>query len=214
MTDETHEMTDCDGDTYTVSWWGDQKRQGRVIPADWGIPTDGRIPALSLRQPWLWGVEHLNKGVENREKWTGCGYRGPLILHAAAWPRGDSKRLCKKPTVAMWEFVDTAKDMLDIAKKTGASKRFEIINIRMLSERRGGASSICDLVGTVKGRMDFEMQVKQGKIAPEQALWYFGSFALLLANVRTIPFVPCSGAPGLFGIAHKDYDKLELKGSP
>jgi len=45
-----------------------------------------RWPALTIRQPWEWAVEH-GKPVENRS-WE-IKYRGPLWLHAGARSRWD-----------------------------------------------------------------------------------------------------------------------------
>ncbi|WP_020578906.1 ASCH domain-containing protein [Actinopolymorpha alba] len=40
--------------------------------------------ALTVRQPWAWALIHGGKNVENRT-WS-TGYRGPLAIHAAAFP--------------------------------------------------------------------------------------------------------------------------------
>jgi hypothetical protein len=42
---------------------------------------DPTIPALSLRQPWLWAILHAGKRIENRT-WA-TKYRGRIRLHAA-----------------------------------------------------------------------------------------------------------------------------------
>jgi hypothetical protein len=42
---------------------------------------DQTIPALSLRQPWLWAILHAGKRIENRT-WA-TKYRGRIRLHAA-----------------------------------------------------------------------------------------------------------------------------------
>lgn len=39
------------------------------------------LPAISIRQPWVYAIFHLNKDVENRSWRT--HYRGPLLIHAA-----------------------------------------------------------------------------------------------------------------------------------
>jgi hypothetical protein len=39
------------------------------------------VPALSIRQPWVWCILFGGKKVENR-KWR-THYRGPILLHAA-----------------------------------------------------------------------------------------------------------------------------------
>lgn len=47
---------------------------------------DIAIPALTVRQPWAWCIEH-GKPVENRTWQT--RYRGPLAIHAGARSRFD-----------------------------------------------------------------------------------------------------------------------------
>lgn len=43
--------------------------------------------AISVRQPWAWGIVHAGKPVENRH-WKkgnpGLNFRGPVAIHAAA----------------------------------------------------------------------------------------------------------------------------------
>jgi hypothetical protein len=48
-----------------------------------------RLPALSLREPWLWAILFAGKNVENRS-WS-TRYRGRIRLHAAqTWdPEGE-----------------------------------------------------------------------------------------------------------------------------
>ena len=41
------------------------------------------MKALSLTQPWADAILEQGKRIENREKWTACKYRGPVLLHAA-----------------------------------------------------------------------------------------------------------------------------------
>lgn len=38
------------------------------------------LPALSVRQPWTWGIVHAGKDIENRTWWT--SRRGRILLHA------------------------------------------------------------------------------------------------------------------------------------
>jgi hypothetical protein len=99
--------------------------------------------------------------------------------------------------------------MITMARKSGADLG-EKVTLGMLLAQRGGTFGICNLIGTIAGPMDFEQQVSAGVISESQRAWYMGGFALLLADVRPIPFVACQGAPGLFGINHEAYRQLEF----
>ena len=47
----------------------------------------GRLPALSVRQPWAWAIIHAGKDVENRD-WRrhnpGLKFRGRVCIHASS----------------------------------------------------------------------------------------------------------------------------------
>ena len=179
------------------------------VKPTWGIPNDGRIPALSVRSPWPWALLHWNKRVENRTSWKSCNYRGPLILHAAGWPAGDADRLAAKPTASMYELEETARSMIEMARESGVDLG-EKVTLGMLLEQRGGTFAKCNLVDVISGPMEFTMRTRGGKLPESQRAWYMGGFALLLEDVLPIPFVRCDGAPGLFGIDRESYAKLQL----
>src|SRR4051812_33426466 len=42
--------------------------------------------ALSVRQPWAWGIIHGPKRIENRSRRT--NHRGPLLIHASSSKMG------------------------------------------------------------------------------------------------------------------------------
>jgi hypothetical protein len=75
---------------------------------------------------------------------------------------------------------------------------------------RAGAFAICNLIDVLNGPSDFELRRNFGKIPESQRPWYMGGFALVLSDVRKIPFVACGGAPGLFGIHPDAYARLEI----
>lgn len=41
----------------------------------------GKIPTISIRQPWAWAIVYARKDVENRD-WP-TNVRGPIYIHAA-----------------------------------------------------------------------------------------------------------------------------------
>jgi hypothetical protein len=74
------------------------------------------VKAISIRQPWAWGILHAGKDIENRSwEWN---YRGPFAIHAPAtldpfdhrWPRGvarpDPKTLTLRAIVGVVDIVD------------------------------------------------------------------------------------------------------------
>ncbi len=182
-------------------------------PASYGMPPPGIIPALSIRAPWTIALAHLGKRIENRLAWRACKYRGPLILHAAAWPSGDAARFEKKPSRSMLECYETALEMTEMTTKSGYKGFDGRLTMREILALRGGAFAFSSIVDVVDGPIDFDMKVKAGKIPEAQRAWYMGGFALVLGAVKLfgapgLPalIVPCAGALGLFGL-HKDaYD--------
>jgi hypothetical protein len=49
------------------------------------------VKALTIRQPWAYAILRLGKDVENRSWRT--HYRGPLLIHAAARPEGNPRKI-------------------------------------------------------------------------------------------------------------------------
>jgi hypothetical protein len=156
---------------------------------------------------------NLNKRIENRLSWSSCEYRGPLILHASSWPTG---KLIRETSVAMRELRNSTDLMFDMANRSGtilcelATKTLDDLLFGM----RGGVFGIGELVDVIPGPAIFAGMVASGQIPRSQIPWYMGGFALVLDQVREVPFVTCSGAPGLFGINPADYQRLSITESP
>jgi hypothetical protein len=165
----------------------------------WAL-TPGATPTLSLRQPWAWAILRAGKRLENRTAWRSCRYRGPIWLHAANWPRGDAERLPpQRADVA--EYLDAADEMIRMARKARATDSLpHPTNHRLILEHRGGVVGRARVVDVVSGPIDLARAVRDGVITPGQSAWYMGGFALVLADVRAVPFVACRGALGLFGL--------------
>jgi hypothetical protein len=126
--------------------------------------------ALSIRQPWAFGVIHAGKPVENRS-WKqpnpALRFRGPVCIHAS---RGMTRA----------EYED-AEDVFDYA---GAilPPAHELM--------RGGIIGVVEVVDIVRkdGLGD------QLRNSP----WFFGPVALVLANPHPVDFIPCAGQLGFF----------------
>jgi hypothetical protein len=167
------------------------------------------MKALSFTQPWLWAILHGGKRIENRVAWKGCDYRGPILLHAA------------KSVGSQDEFNNTAQSLLVLLNKTGRvgiAERFrgECIDLKvdLMGPRwvpratlsRGGIVGRARIDGVLRDGADFASYASN-RFAPEgqaQRAWWFGGFALVLADVEPLPFVPWKGALGLFEVP-EDY---------
>lgn len=173
-------------------------------PASFGRPVDGRIPALSLRQPWAWAILHAGKRIENRTAWHSCAHRGEVILHASAWPAGDPDRLAEGRSRPARDFEIEAQTMMVMAERSG--REFDApVTMRDLLHYRGGVVGCARVVDVISGPLDFATAVGRGLVTPEQSAWYMGGFALVLEDVRPLPFVPAKGALGLFGLDDETY---------
>lgn len=152
------------------------------------------MKALSFTQPWLYAILHLGKRIENRTGWKGCAYRGPILLHAA------------KSVGTRIEFDETVDQIVDICERWSDADEFVApfagerkVGTRMLwtpsnDLPRGGIVGRANVVGVHlndSGQKDFALG---------QHRWYFGGFALVLADVEPLPFVPWKGALGLFDV--------------
>jgi hypothetical protein len=144
--------------------------------------------------------------VENRLKWHRCDYRGPLILHTSNWPAGDlfARDARGKPSTDDDTFMDTLESMVLAWKRSGYAYDRPLTPADILA-RRGGVLGVCELVDVIAGPLEFQQALRQGRIGEDQVPWYMGGFALLLANVRPLPFVRCGGALGLFGLHPEAY---------
>lgn len=195
-------------------------------PATWGIPTDGRIPALSLRMPWPFAISDLGKRIENRLAWSSCKYRGPLLLHAAAWPASsapDDMLQLQRDLVILVDKAEAirSKDPQRSSFVSHVRKHLEADPIKSIDDPfyqnvlqpRGGVFGICELVDVIPGIVVFHGMLASGAVAPEQKAWYMGGFALLLGSFRKLPFVPCGGAPKFFGVHPSAYQLINLSQS-
>jgi hypothetical protein len=109
----------------------------------------------------------------------------------------------------MREMVETSCAMFEMARQSGRDLPDAFTPLEILGHR-GGVFGLCNLVDVITGPLEFSTHIASGKFPKHQAAWYMGGFALILEDVRGVPFVSCGGAPGLFGIHPAAYEQLHL----
>lgn len=165
------------------------------------------MKALSLRQPWAYAVLSLGKRVENRD-WAGCSYRGPVLLHASK-------------TLVLRDFDEEIETILDIVKPEPGAARLKMLeglafcHVPLAGKYHGegswrpaptlplggivGRARIVDVIRVADPRVGGWLagpdSIYQGMIR-----WYAGGFALVLADVEPLPFIPWKGSLGLFEV--------------
>jgi hypothetical protein len=161
------------------------------------------LKALSLTQPWLQCILHLGKRVENRE-WKGCNFRGPIYLHAS---KGIESQATFSETVeAIHEIVKpppASEALLQLRDALGVFSDFRGHDsfFRPASVMpRGGICGRATIVDVIRRKSDFAPLVVAGRLPKDQERWWFGGFALVLADVEPVPFTPCKGALGLWNV--------------
>lgn len=153
------------------------------------------MKALSVRQPWAWAILHAGKRIENRSRADGrapdlCRYIGPLLIHAA-----------KGCTAEEWWSATAWMTMADLAKQRPSSHGIPVVpELRDLA--RGGIVGACTVVGYVGPSGDvYRANGVRDPHPGEDMRWHVkGSFGLVLADVRPLPFMPYKGALGFFDV--------------
>lgn len=210
------------------------------------------MKALSVTPPWPYALLHCQKTIENRERWNGCSYRGPVAIHASGLPSGvaswwkhrdPERRQTESQWEAMMDFKCLLEDCRDIARDNGIEPTHTTLEDQLNStghivgmvdlvgvvlpraaverlplERlahfgRESAQAHGAVVGRIYGRGEAELVVSSEQpgavcladgerpLTPTEARWWFGGFALVLANPRPLVTpVPCKGALGLWRV--------------
>lgn len=159
-------------------------------------------PALSFIQPWLsGGILRFGKRIENRVAWRACKHRGPVWLHASQ--------------TAGRAFDECAFGLRSVLLEQDREQEWERFVGEHLALTRRGEPRYCThtlplgaiagharIVDVIAGRDDFERWVDEGVTSEREAqrAWWFGGFALVLADVVEIEPVPCKGALGLWRV--------------
>lgn len=157
--------------------------------------------AISLSRPWPWAILELGKGLDNRSRRDGrrpaiCGYRGPLLLHAAwSW---DTKAL---PWMVARRLCNGAEN----SPLPVCPPRDEHL--------AGGIFARCNAVGHIgpDGRQSKEL-VARGMVGADSGgidlRWWMGGYALVFVDLHPTPFVFCRGHQGLWRPSHDVLDQL------
>lgn len=170
------------------------------------------MKALSIRQPWAHAILHLGKRVENRD-WAGCAYRGPILLHASK-------------SLVLRDFDEEIESILDIVKPEPGPARSKMLDgLAVLTPRstpkshpaRGctevlwrpaptlplggivGRARIVDVV-TASTIDAARGSLPRSTYDATRSPWYGGGFAVVLADVEPLPFIPWKGSLGFFDV--------------
>lgn len=150
------------------------------------------MKALSFWQPWCEIILDHGKRIENRERWSGCNYRGPVLIHAA---QGYGGALA---------FTNTCDWLMTQAGLLHEVNRFAEAGFKHWkpkpSTKLGGIVGRAVIDGVIKNERDFAAYGANVRGAEAQRKWWHGGFALVLANVERLPFVPWKGKQGFFEV--------------
>lgn len=135
------------------------------------------MKALSIRQPWPWAILNGSKRLENRD-WQprnpNLRFRGTFLIQASlTFDRDD---------------VDAVRDIYsDLGLNPLLVPRPRLLHANDPDNPYplGGIVGQADVVGVVR---------------QSDSPWFFGPLALVLDNVKPLPFVPCRGALGFFEV--------------
>lgn len=171
------------------------------------------MKALSLSQPWADVILEQGKRVENRVDrgpWRGgCSYRGPILLHASLG-LGTREELGKRLglLLAAGAPIEFITERFDFIRGPSGFTR----SVPRPALRLGGVVGRAKIVDTidpkqsVKGELfassfeeEFQRVTRAHRLVDQRRFW-FGGFALVLADVEPLPFRPCKGALGLFNL--------------
>lgn len=133
-------------------------------------PRRGYLPALSIRQPWCWLILNCGKDVENRDWKT--NYRGPLLIHAG-----------KKLDPGCFDGDEL--HPLPLYRAGAGPDIRESLPLRKEGYPLGGIVGIATLVDVVTS---------------STSPWFIGRYGFVLRDVQPLPFMPYSGALGLFPV--------------
>lgn len=166
------------------------------------------IPALSLRQPWLWAVTDLGKPIENR-KWK-TSHRGPFWLHAAKGCTvvecGEALRWMRHNVVnpiatqeKLWPGLNEPWPGLENLPRGGLCGRSEVVGviepIHMWSSARKSGQATLDEVRD-------GMAARGVSLTLEDLRWWMpDQYGFVLRNTVSFPLIPCIGALSFFRLS-------------
>lgn len=155
------------------------------------------MKALSLTQPWASTILYQGKRIENRQ-WAGCAFRGPILLHAAKGVGTISD--FDSVIVKLLTEMDVPREYVESELATFGPRRGHASDMWSPLEKlpRGGIVGRARIAGEIRSERDMAAYAANVPGGEEQRRWWFGGFALVLADVQPIEFVPLSGELGLF----------------
>lgn len=156
--------------------------------------------ALSILQPWAHAIVHLGKRIENRD-WRGCPHRCEILIHASKGV-GTIDAFDASVTYIGEASVDSEETGLRLANFHG-----DFLEMDRRSRWRpraetplGGIVGRARIDGVIAGEADFAAYAANVPDGEKQRVWWTGGFALVLADVEPLPFIPCKGALGLWTV--------------
>lgn len=171
--------------------------------------------ALSLWTPWTVAIvgsteipDGFGKLIENRERWTACHHRGPLLLHAAqgfggldAFDGAMRTMLQNRPDPRELEASFTHRMRGVAVPRKGPRGPYWRPGPELV---RGAIVGRCVLDGEITNDAEFASYASQVSGAEEQRKWWFGGFALVFRDVErlTMP-IPYKGGQKLFKVPKK-----------
>jgi hypothetical protein len=148
-------------------------------------------------------ILYKGKRIENREKWQGCSYRGPVLLHAAK-SVGTIDEFDDVITTLMMNGVTREYVQTELARYGPRIGRRDCVWSPLAKLPRGGIMGRARIAGVISGNRygerDFAAYAANTPEGEMQRKWWWGKFALVLEDVEPMPFVPWSGALGLFEV--------------
>ena len=171
------------------------------------------MKAISIRQPWLWAILNGGKRVENRSQRNGrmppmCRHRGPLLLHASKWSPVLEFSDAIEGLIDLW--IPESELVAEVAVRRRAPELLEDDSLDRWDPHpelaRGGICGRAVVIGHLDPESRFWLDPDGREDEPEISAridrrWHvFGSYALVLGDVKPLPFLECRGALGLFDI--------------
>lgn len=200
-----------------------------MVQAQWGQSAVEHDRALSLTPPWPLAILHLGKRIENRQKWKGSSYRGPIWLHAA---KGYGSKADFNATILAMRRAHTQAQHSAMFPQ-GWPKEFQrFIDAGQLVKSggeilpgpkiaRGAVVGRATIVGTTAGEPDPNGGVyidvvgppaERRLMTPGERAWWMGGFALLLDDVKILPTpVEVPGALGIFRLPERVVAECEAQ---
>lgn len=118
-----------------------------------------------------WAYAIIHAGKRHENRSWRTNFRGEVLLHASKWFRPEEVR-------------DDVREVEQMAIRSGVALDGPI-TLRVLQAETGGIVGVARVVDCV---------------SESTSPWFFGPYALVLDDVRPLPFIPCGGALGFWAV--------------